>query len=158
MCLTFPILTLRRFLTKNFEIFLGGTPISAPQITVSPKMSTPEPPMTPLFYCGILFYSKNGDVCKKLELNSKDLTEIWGFSVEKKNQKNFKIFDFSELQKVGILVSRIPDIFGRNSGHFQIAASYPSIFGLKSLQFCWFKAQFNLKMNKRWVKTCLCLF
>ena len=70
MCLTFPILTLRRFLTKNFEIFWGGTPISAPQITVSQKMSTPELPMTPLFYCRILFYSKNGDVCKKLELNT----------------------------------------------------------------------------------------
>ena len=31
-------------------------------------MSTPALPMTPLFLCRILFYSKNGDVCKKLEL------------------------------------------------------------------------------------------
>ena len=31
-------------------------------------MSTPGLPITPLFYCIILFYYKNGDVCKKLEL------------------------------------------------------------------------------------------
>ena len=33
------------------------------------KMTTLAEPMTPLFYCRILFYSKNVDVCKKLELN-----------------------------------------------------------------------------------------
>ena len=36
-----------------------------------------------------------------------------------------------ELQKVGILVSRIPDISGRKSGHFQIVAANLSIFGKK---------------------------
>ena len=33
------------------------------------KNETPALPMTLLFYCRILFYFKNGDVCKKLELN-----------------------------------------------------------------------------------------
>ena len=36
-----------------------------------------------------------------------------------------------ELQKGGILVSRIPDISGRKSGHFQIVAANHSIFGRK---------------------------
>ena len=39
-----------------------------------------------------------------------------------------------ELHKVGILVSRIPDIFGRKSGHFQIDAANLRLFGLKRLQ------------------------
>ena len=47
----------------------GGTPFLIPWSAVSPKMTTPALPMTPLFYCRILFYSKNVDVCKKLELN-----------------------------------------------------------------------------------------
>ena len=37
----------------------------------------------------------------------------------------------TELQKVGILVSRIPDISGRKSGHFQIVAANLRIFGIK---------------------------
>ena len=37
----------------------------------------------------------------------------------------------SELQKAGILGSRIPDISGRESGHFQINATNLSIFGIK---------------------------
>ena len=37
----------------------------------------------------------------------------------------------SELQKVGILVSEIPDISGRKSGHFQIVPTYLSKFGIK---------------------------
>ena len=69
MCLTFQMMTLEKYLTKNFEIFLGGTPFLAPQSAASPKMTTPALPMTPLFYCRILLHSKNVDVCKKLELN-----------------------------------------------------------------------------------------
>ena len=42
---------------------------------------------------------------------------------------------FSELQKVGILVSRIPDISGRKSGHFQIVAANLSIFGYNTIDF-----------------------
>ena len=60
---------------------------------------------------------------------------------------NFEMYEFgeggAELQKVGILVSRIPDIFGRKSGHFKIAATKPSIFGMKRLECSGFKAQFN---------------
>ena len=52
-----------------FNFFLGGTPFLAPQSAESPKMTTPALPMTQLFYCRILFHTKNVDVCKKLELN-----------------------------------------------------------------------------------------
>ena len=72
------------------KFFWGGTPISAPQITVSPKMSTPEPPMTPLFYCRILFYSKNGDVCKKLERQCRIRLVVHFLFLE----TSFKIFGY----------------------------------------------------------------
>ena len=39
----------------------------------------------------------------------------------------------SELQNVGILVYRIPDIFGRKSGYFPIFGADLSIFGIKRL-------------------------
>ena len=46
--------------------------------------------------------------------------------------KNFKLYiSQSELQKVGILISRIPDISGRLSGHIQIVAANLTIFGMK---------------------------
>ena len=69
MCLTFQMMALEKYLTKNFEIFIGGIPILAPQSAASPKMTTPALLMTPLFYCRIPFHSKNVDVYKKLELN-----------------------------------------------------------------------------------------
>ena len=45
---------------------------------------------------------------------------------------------YTELQKVGILVSWIPDNSRRRSGHFQIIAANLSILGIKRLQDCWF--------------------
>ena len=41
----------------------------APQKSLRPKMRAPALPMSPLFFFRILFYSKNGDFNKKLELN-----------------------------------------------------------------------------------------
>ena len=55
---------------------------------------------------------------------------------------------WTELQKVGILVSRIPDVSGKKFGHFQIVAANLSIFGIQRLQHCWFMAQFNSKCIK----------
>ena len=52
---------------ENFEFFWGVTPTLAPQKIVPPKMGTWALPMTPRWF---LFYSKNEDACKKLELNS----------------------------------------------------------------------------------------
>ena len=46
---------------------------------------------------------------------------------------------------VGILVSRIPDISGRRSRHFQIVGANPCIFGIRKLQCCPFMTQFNSK-------------
>ena len=78
MCSTFQMMTLEKYLTKNFEFFLGGTPFLAPQSVASPKMTTAALPMTPPFYCRIPFYSINVDISKKLE-----------FEVKKKSFKNF---------------------------------------------------------------------
>jgi len=39
----------------------------------------------------------------------------------------------TELQNVGILVSRIPDISAKKSGHFPIVATNLSIFDIKWL-------------------------
>ena len=65
----FQMMTLEKYLTNFFIFLLGGTPILAPLSAASPKMAIPVRPMTPLFYCRILFYSENVDVCKKIELN-----------------------------------------------------------------------------------------
>ena len=54
----------------------------------------------------------------------------------------------SKLQKGGILVSRILDVSGRNSGHFQIVAANLSIFGIKVLQHCWIFTLINFKWRK----------
>ena len=40
----------------------------------------------------------------------------------------------AELQKIGILVPRIPDISGRKSGHFKVVAINISIFCLKRMK------------------------
>ena len=42
----------------------------------------------------------------------------------------------AELQLVGILVSRIPDISGRKSGNFEIVATNLRIFGLRRIEKC----------------------
>ena len=49
MCLTFQMMTLEKYFTKNFEFFLGGTPILAPQSAASPKMTISPLPMTQFF-------------------------------------------------------------------------------------------------------------
>ena len=51
----------------------------------------------------------------------------------------------TELQKVGILLSRIPDIPGGKSGHFHIVVNNLSIFGIKRLKHNLFMTQFNSK-------------
>jgi len=43
------MMTLEKYLTKNFEIFSRGTPFLAPQSAASPKMTTPALPMTHFF-------------------------------------------------------------------------------------------------------------
>ena len=74
----------------RWTTFIGGVMQHNPVSDFS-NMSAQALPLTPLFYCRILFYSKNGDVCKKLELNTlrfdRDIYE--GFMFEK---KIFKIF------------------------------------------------------------------
>ena len=49
MWLTFQIMTLKKYSTKSFETFLGGTPILAPRSVVSPKLTTPALPSSVQF-------------------------------------------------------------------------------------------------------------
>ena len=46
--------------------------------------------MTPNFYYRIVFYYKNRDVCKKPDLISQELTELWPFNIPGKNSQNFE--------------------------------------------------------------------
>ena len=81
---------------NNLKFFLGCTPFLAPQSAASPKMTTPALPMTPLFYCRILFHTKNVDVCKKRELNPLRFDRDIRVLSQKKNI--FKYFHFFDLQ------------------------------------------------------------
>ena len=58
------MMTLRKYLTKNFENLFWKNPYLAPQNAVSAKRTT-QHCLWPLFNCRILFYSKNLDICKK---------------------------------------------------------------------------------------------
>ena len=92
MWLTFQLMTLEKYLTKNFDIFFRGYPLLAPRSAASPKMTTPALPMTPLFNCRILLYSKIVDV---FQTSRYQYVKLWsryeGFQLEKK-QQNFPFF------------------------------------------------------------------
>ena len=59
--------------SDSVKLFGFGTSL------VSPKMMNLVLPMTPLFHCTILFYSKKGDVCKRTQL--KRLSINWDMRV-----------------------------------------------------------------------------
>ena len=89
-------------------------------------MSIPALPMTPLFLCRILFYSKNGDVCKKLELNmlrSDRDTRV----LSSKNQnlnflKNFRFFHLWIKNTINQQIFKIfPNFF------FNMVSNYPLV-------------------------------
>ena len=105
ICLTFQMMTLEKYLTKNFDIFFRGYPLLAPQSAASPKMTTPALPMTPLFYYRILFHTKNVDVCKKLELNP--LRFDRDIRVLSSMKYNLKIFNFFALWTKNAVNQRI---------------------------------------------------
>ena len=74
-------------------------------------------PMTPLFHCRILVYSKNGDVCKKLELNT--LRFDRDMRVLKKIQ-NFRFFTLWTENTINQRVFKIfPEFF------FYMVSNYP---------------------------------
>ena len=57
MCLTFQMMTLEKYLTKNFEKILGGTPILAPKRVASPRMTIPAL-LCPHFFIAESFFTK----------------------------------------------------------------------------------------------------
>ena len=75
-------------------------------------MSTPGPPITPLFYCIILLYYENGDVCKKLEPKRLRFDrDIMVLSLEKIEPKFLKKFDSGQKNAVNQQVFKILLIF-----------------------------------------------
>ena len=71
----------------------GGTPVSAPLKLKPPKKDPPWLPITPSFQSRIIFYNKNGGVCKKLELNILKIDQGIAILSSKKYFKNFWIFE-----------------------------------------------------------------
>ena len=88
-----------------FLKIFGGTPILAPRSAASPKMTTQALPMILLFYCRILFHTKNVDVCKKLEVNP--LRFDRDIRVLSKKKNIFKIFHFFTLQTKNAVNQRV---------------------------------------------------
>ena len=76
------------------------------------KMSTPGPPITSLFYCNILLYYENGDVCKKLEPKRlRFYRDIMVLSLEKIEPTFLKKFDSGQKNVVNQRVFKIFLIF-----------------------------------------------
>ena len=69
MCLTFQMMTLEKYLTKNFEIFFRGYPLFGPSKCGVSKNDHPSTAYDTTFLLQNPFTLKNVDVCKKLELN-----------------------------------------------------------------------------------------
>ena len=66
---TFPIYQFSNIYHKKLKKKIRGYTHSAPLKLKPPKKDPPWLPITPSFHSRIIFYNKNGGVCKKLELN-----------------------------------------------------------------------------------------
>ena len=69
MSLTFQMMTLEKYLAKNFEIFFRGYPHFGPSKYGVSKNDHPSTAYDPSFLLQNPFTLKNVDVCKKLQLN-----------------------------------------------------------------------------------------
>ena len=77
MCLTFQMMTLEKDLTKNFDFFLGGTPILAPRSAASQKMTIPALSMTHLFLLQNPFFLEKCGCLQKLEIIFRVIFRKW---------------------------------------------------------------------------------
>ena len=126
MCLTFQILTLWSFLTKNFANFWGGYPHFGPSKWGASKNEHPSTPYDPTFLCKILFYSKNGDVCKKLELNMlRSDRDTRVLSSKNQNLNFLKNFRFFHLWIKNTINQQIFKIFPKF--FFNMVSNYPLV-------------------------------
>ena len=77
--------------------------------------------------------------------------------ISRNRARNHVFSDFWCSIEFSILLFRIPDNSGKKSGHFQIVIVNHIIFGINSLQHCWFTTQWwNDEMNKLEKKTGIC--
>ena len=86
MSLTFHILTLGKYLTRNLDLFWGALFCTSKSGAFN---EYPAPPV-PHIYCRIFFYCKNGDVCGKIVQCVKIWRRYEGFKFEKKIKKSTK--------------------------------------------------------------------
>ena len=93
----------KRGYRKSWGSFFG------PLKTEAPQNDPPWLPITPIFHCRILFYYKNGGICKKLDLNI--LKIDWAIAILSLNfvfRKKFE--EFFSLWKIAITraIFRVP--------------------------------------------------
>ena len=142
MCLTFHIMTFSKYLTRNFDLFLGGNHFLAPWSVVSPKMTTPKLPMTPFFYRRFLFLSKNGHTVAvviaspKLRLLSKVVFRQRLSSVKGRLLSKVVVFLQRSYCVKGCLPSKL--VFHQRSS--SIKGRFPSMF------------VFHINSLQKWVK------
>ena len=108
---------------KKWFFLVGGTPLLAPKKVKPPKNDPPWLPITPIFYCRILFSYKNGGGCKKLDLNM--LKIDWAIAILSLKiivSNFFPNFDkFFSLRKIAI-----------TRGNLRVPSNFFSIWSLMS--------------------------
>ena len=81
---TFPIYQFSNILSQNIEKKFWGYPPFGPLKIIAYENDPTWPPITPIFKSKILFYTKNGDVCKKVELNILRIGQLMAILSSKK--------------------------------------------------------------------------
>ena len=81
---TFPIYQFSNILSQKIEKKFGGNPLSDPLKLKPLQKDPPWLPITPSFQPRIIFYNKNGGVCKKLELNILKIDQVIAILSSKK--------------------------------------------------------------------------
>ena len=81
---TFPIYQFSNILSQNIEKKISGVPPFGPFKIIAYKKWPPMTAITHIFQSKILFYNKNGDVCKKVELNILKIGQVMAILSSKK--------------------------------------------------------------------------
>ena len=123
--MTFPILTLL-FNQKFWKNFWGVPPFWPLKVRCLQKWA-PQHRLWPHFFlCRILFYSKNGDVCKKLELkmlrSDREMRVISSKNEKSKFSQNFRFFHLRTKNTINHQIFTIFPIF-----FFYMVSNYPLV-------------------------------
>ena len=112
MCLTFQMMTLEKYLTKNFEIFFRGYPLFGPSKCGVSKNDHPSTVYDPTFLLQNPFLPKK---CGCLQKTRAQSLKIWpryeGLKLKKKHFKKFSFFALWMKKAVNQWVFKIFRIF-----------------------------------------------